>query len=256
MLSRIQVVRVKSERAKKHLHDLDIILDAFFKSDPYKVGFKDDIKAGERTFYMTKVSDISPGVFAVTGDYLAYQLVLANRETPTGVTSFPIADSASEYVTPKFGRKVKGMGQEAIKRINAIKPYQGGNDLLWKLGKLNNRDKHRVLIAGASSNLGHTPTKKVREKVTAMFLARHPNAKNMASNIFHSMYFPTDCPFPLKVGQELLTWPIAELDEYVQFRFDVAFNETKVCEREPVLETLKRMSDLVDWIIGRFPDLL
>jgi len=38
------------------------------------------------------------------------------------------------------------MRPEAIEAIDALKPYGGGNDLLWRLHELNNSDKHRLLF--------------------------------------------------------------------------------------------------------------
>ena len=38
------------------------------------------------------------------------------------------------------------MSKAAIAAIDALKPYRGGDDLLWQLHRLENVDKHRVLI--------------------------------------------------------------------------------------------------------------
>ena len=38
------------------------------------------------------------------------------------------------------------MRKDAVDAIDAIKPYKGGNDTLWRLHGLNNIDKHRLLI--------------------------------------------------------------------------------------------------------------
>ena len=38
------------------------------------------------------------------------------------------------------------MRQEAVKAIDRLKPYGGGNDFLWRLHGLNNIDRHRLLF--------------------------------------------------------------------------------------------------------------
>jgi hypothetical protein len=45
-----------------------------------------------------------------------------------------------------FARKVKGMRKEASDLIRMIKPYKGADDTLWRLHRLNNIDKHRLLV--------------------------------------------------------------------------------------------------------------
>ena len=38
------------------------------------------------------------------------------------------------------------MRPEAVEAIDRLKPYKGGNDLLWKIHALNNLDKHRAIF--------------------------------------------------------------------------------------------------------------
>lgn len=64
---------------------------------------------------------------------------------------------------------------------------------------------------------------------------------------------PADRLCPLKVGDELFLDSIdAEVDEKLQFRFDIAFVEPGVLECESVLETLQQMADLLEGLIRSF----
>lgn len=47
----------------------------------------------------------------------------------------------------EFGNK--GMCPKAIKAIDALKPYKGGNDALWRIHELDNIDKHCALFTYA-----------------------------------------------------------------------------------------------------------
>src|SRR5438128_8008029 len=85
-------------------------------------------------------------------DHLAYQLVCAstNDDPPNpNWIYFPIQDDATKYEAKKLG-KIQGARQTAIDAIDAIKPYKGGNDLLWMLYRLNNVEKHRLLFTVGS----------------------------------------------------------------------------------------------------------
>jgi hypothetical protein len=59
------------------------------------------------------------------------------------------------------------MRQEAIDAIDATKPYAGGNDALWRIHKLNNVDKHRLLITVGSMvrsvDIGSDMTRRMRK---------------------------------------------------------------------------------------------
>lgn len=81
-------------------------------------------------------------------DHLAYQLVCSdtgdNPPNPNWIY-FPISDDASKYRQKKSG-KIAGAAQATFDAIDGLKPYKGGNDLIWKLYRLNNIEKHRLLL--------------------------------------------------------------------------------------------------------------
>jgi hypothetical protein len=66
---------------------------------------------------------------------------------------------------------------------------------------------------------------------------------------------------PLKTG-DVLWLPfnripnIPELKKDMNFNFDIAFNEPGIIEREPILKTLRHMTDFVDNLILSFEHLL
>jgi len=150
------------------------------------------------------------------------------------------------------------MRQNAIDAINAVKPYKGGNDTLWRLHKLNNVDKHRLLITVGSrfGSVNITPTLQ-REMERAW--AEHPTSRNLiGKDVFPPVFLnPADRLFPLKAGDELFVdAPDAEVNEKMQFRLGVAFSEPQVAEGEPLLETLQHMADMVDNLVTSFRLLL
>lgn len=261
MNDRLKGPATKVERAKQHVKELEVELSTFRYTNPYKVATKRDSQTRRLIYYLTSVTPVPTIVSVLAGeivqslrsalDHLAYQLVLVGTGQPGPFSHvyFPIFDTAQKYEASKLGQ-IKGMRQDAIDVIDALNPYQGGNDALWRIHKLNNIDKHRLLMTVGSQmnsvDLGAQMARYVKglpgwEGVTipALFLR------------------PADPQFPLEAGDELFVdAPDAEPNEKMQFRFEVALSEPQVLEGEPVLETLHQMVDLVDNLLPAFAPLL
>jgi len=264
-MSGVDLIKLKLERADKHIHELESELLAFKKANPYKIGTKDDPQTRQLIYYITKADDVPARVSLIAGDalqnlrtaldYLAWQLVPASERSAQ--TSFPISDDAAKYETEKV-RKIKGMPQAAVDAIDATKPYKGGNDALWRLHRLNNIDKHRLLVTVGGSfssfNVGAHVIGNLLKGGIAMHLGLKPGTVLPIPNLYLS---PKDKMFPLKVGSELFTdMPGAEVNYQMDFRIEVAFGEPGICEGEPLLETLKNMLDLVGNVVTSFAPLL
>jgi hypothetical protein len=140
------------------------------------------------------------------------------------------------------------MRQDAIKAICAIEPYLGGKGAdLWPFHRLNNIDKHRLIIMVGSSyhSLGIA-------QVIARNLPAHMRElmETATANLFIR---PADNLFPLKAGDELfIDAPDAEEHNDMQFRFDIVIHEPGLIEGKPILETLVQFRDRVNCIIEAF----
>jgi hypothetical protein len=166
---RLHQVIAKLNRAKKHLCDLERMHKAYVDSRPIEVkgnewaSWVESIKEPEADF-ATVIGDILQNLVSAL-DHLAYQLVCVekNREDHFNYVYFPIEGSEAVYNKKKLS-KLNGARQAAIDAIDQIKPFKGGNDVLWRLHELNNIDKHRLLITvgGACNtiNLGTMMEKK------------------------------------------------------------------------------------------------
>ena len=267
-------VRSKIERAKQHIVDLDGTLRAFYDSNPYRVSHKRDPQSRKLVYYVKSVEATPPRIALVAGDaiqnlrgsldHLAYQLLLvgtAGRPTPRQIkkVAFPIYDSAAKYVAESPG-KVEGMRQDAIDAINAAEPYHGGNgQQLWTIHALNNIDKHRLLIAVGSAfksvNLGAYMQASM-QKLHDSLPEDHP----FQGTVFPVLDFyvrPADRLCPLKVGDELFIGsPDDEVNEKMQFTFDVVLSEPQIVQSEPLIETLHQLANVVDGIVTQFTAFL
>jgi hypothetical protein len=153
---------MKVQRAMRHLDDLRKAIESFFESKPYKCSGKPDLRARKIEYTMDSVEKVPDEIPLIVGDLIqnlrtaldqtAYKLYL--KGTGGGSVStkiyFPIFDSQKQYDDNKGGR-TQGILAADLAKIDAIQPYKGGNDLLWAVHKLNNIDKHRLLLAVGSA---------------------------------------------------------------------------------------------------------
>jgi len=187
-------------------------------------------------------------------DHLAYQIVCSDTgDDPPNPKAiyFPIADDAAKYEAGKRP-KLKGARQETFDAIDVLKPYKGGNDLLWSLSRLNNIEKHRLLIAVGSMfqslNLGAHISVMMSD-----FISTRPDDPFYGKEIpvLDAFYRPADVLFPLKVGDELfIDLPDAKVNEKLQFRFSVALYEPQIVEAQSLLDTVHQLTALVEGIVG------
>src|ERR1041385_8956240 len=119
---RLALIRLKVERAKKHILDLEIARDRFIETEPYVIETERNPQTGNYLFRVTKLQPPPHDIGLIAGDvahnlrsaldHLAYQLVLVNKENPNRSTEFPIFDDAARYVAGSH-RKIKLMSQSA-----------------------------------------------------------------------------------------------------------------------------------------------
>lgn len=257
--TRLTQVTLKVERAKEHIADLQRTIRQFLDTNPYKVGTKYDPQTRKLIYYVTNVEPTPACLPLIAGDaiqnlmsaldHLAYQIVCSDTgDAPPKPNRiyFPIADDAAKYEAQKGG-KLQGARQQAIDAIDAVKPYKGGNDQLWQLYRLNNIEKHRLLLTVGSCAAGvHFGQMVAGHLLSGGFPKEAVDAiKSMGVYIN-----PADTGFPLKAGFELLTGGIDEKpNPDQQFRFDVALSEPGIIESKSLLETLHQLSALVEGIV-------
>ena len=260
---RLRQVTLKVERAKCHVADLDREVRAFIDGNPYGVGIKRDPNSRKLIYYVTSVSDTPDKLPLIAGDaiqnlssaldHLAYQLVCSDTDdlppNPNWIY-FPIQDTPEKYEAKQRG-KIEGARQETIDAIDLLKPYKGGNDPLWMLYRLNNIEKHRLLITVGSMFQSLDLGAHVSAMATK-FIAAQPGAtfNPMAFPSFSAFFKPSDVLFPLKAGDELFIDAVdAEPNENLKFRFNVALYEPQIVEAQSILETLHQLTTLVEGIV-------
>ncbi|AEU36792.1 hypothetical protein [Granulicella mallensis] len=246
-------ISLKLKRAKKHIRDLEGAISAFHDSRPYSIRHKDNLATSERTYYVHFLRNIPEDFSPVIGDaiqnlrsaldHLATRLVDIGIEPKAKMPYYPIFKSAEAYNADKM-IKILGARPEAIKAIDDTQPYPRGNGWhLWCINTMNNRDKHRLLIPVWGSLISHTFPKTEKERIEKLFGSRFggPGWLKAASGIKF-----------LKNGDEILTLPISEANDEMDFRISIAFGEPQDVRGKQVIPTLESMSRLVAEIVVKF----
>jgi hypothetical protein len=256
---------VKVDRAQKHIIDLELETRRFWRDPrPYEIVPEDNLDAGERTYYLRVHKEIPSEVCALIGDiaqnlrcaldHLAWHLVTTSPVSPKTKKRnvyFPIFETESEYREGKM-KKIEGMTPPAIDAIDAVKPYYRldtvgvGNPALYWLSVINIQDKHRLLIPVWSDAVGHSITKSKRAEWAHVL---HNAFGSADADVIIPLLVPGG---PLKNGSKLCTLPIADVDDNMKFRFQIAFGEPAGIRGKEVLSTLKNMHRIVKKIIFNF----
>ena len=148
--------RAKIDRAKFHLKQLTLEIRAA-EGDMY--GFRVDVDAhtGERVIKASLPQQLFTHYSIAGGEvvhqarsaleHLIWDLILANGATPKDwVSGFPIFIDKNEY-QKKSRRMVNGVNTAAITIIDGLQPVNPNyrTDILYLLGEMWNREKHRLL---------------------------------------------------------------------------------------------------------------
>jgi hypothetical protein len=162
---RLHLIRIKVERAYKHINDLEDAIRPFSNAITQTVSFDRDPDTGKPVVQSSPIHIYDSSIPAITGDvvhnlmaaldHLAYQLVCVGIESGIPRTGkpydiyFPIAHNSQTYESRK-SRYIEGARREAIEAIDRLKPYKEGNAALWLLYKLDIADKHSLILAVGS----------------------------------------------------------------------------------------------------------
>jgi hypothetical protein len=253
--------RLKVERAYKHICDLDREKARFLAENPYSVTPEYHAEHDATAYRLHKFTDTPDPIPLIAGDaahnlrsaldHLACALARRAGNDPGTSTYFPITETPEDYESDGR-RKIKLLSCPDQKAIGLLKPYAGGNDLLWGLHRLDIIDKHKILITPAIcvSKLGFQVSQADIEKALGGLIRFLPSQPMPTRRLEFSIP-PNFLAF--KENDEIL-WIAGNLeqDENVQLTYDIALGEPEILKGWPILETLVQLKNLVDGIISSF----
>lgn len=159
---RLTLIRIKIERANKHIAELEDFILSSGVLEGKSIRRNTDAEARNPSLHIGAFHIYDPRIPAFIGDavhnlrsaldHLAFHLVMVgidkgeSRTKPWEMIQFPITHCADSYKSERTAGKVQGMERKAIEAIDALKPYKDGYDALWLLHKLDNADKHSFIL--------------------------------------------------------------------------------------------------------------
>jgi hypothetical protein len=251
---KLDSARIKIERAKYHIGDLDRRVRVFSDSDPCEIYSEQDPQTGDCVYKVKSLRPIPPEIACIIGDaihnlrsaldHLACGLVKANDGVLTRRTAFPIFDSAAQYKA-QSPAKVKGMSGSAVRGIDALEPYAGGNEDLWLLHDLDITDKHKLLLTCISGHLSWV--------IAHRFAGDPPFPPFDLSHLLRPPILASTRLPMLERGAEISRTSAAQnVDTQVKVVIEVAFGEPGILRGRPVLPFLHQLAQLVSGIIESF----
>jgi hypothetical protein len=150
---------LKMNRALDHIRELEDLIESWRRLDSYRVsiGKEEHTRQNVLRFIVTK--SLPEDVALIIGDaihnlrtaldHAAYELLCLSRASKKDLdqTYFPFeGDRARLEASRKFKTIQTNNPKIAATILDIIRPYKGGNDTLWNLNKVDNHDKHRLLV--------------------------------------------------------------------------------------------------------------
>lgn len=146
--------RVKLERAKRHIQDIDALFRSFVNSDFCKLRIEPDVDPSYHRVHIDTpiglpfhipcgIGDAAHNIRTAFDYVTSYVVGMGDR------VSFPIAKTRDDL-------KQSGRAWDKLKKgthaaladliLEEIQPYRGGRFKLWEITQLDNSDKHALLV--------------------------------------------------------------------------------------------------------------
>ncbi len=150
--------KIKVDRARAHIAELESVLADHFAENPPKATFTP--ATAEQNAHIHVESKTPPDVVgAIVGDIIhnlraaldlmAVQLVSLSTDNTDGVY-FPFCEDESYLGKMIRKRNFDRAGDDAVRLLHTLKPFKGGNIALRALHDLDIQDKHHSLIPNAA----------------------------------------------------------------------------------------------------------
>lgn len=238
MGNRFESTRLKIAGAKKHILDLDSEIKTFFDDNPYE-RVKPDLLSSEYSIFKFKlVRQIPNSIPELVGDaagklraaldHAVFAVASAVNGDGVRKASFPFSRDADRFENNLKGT-CKDVPQEIYSVFRSLKPYRGGNDLLFALNEICNGDKHKFVTP---VGLGALEINRPSGGVTILAMPNRPSWDSGTQEM-----------------DLMALTPKTDDEAQIKFTFFVAFNGIQVVSPHPVVPVLNQMANHVEQIV-------
>lgn len=230
--------RLKVERAVRHVNELQAVIATFLKTDFHRVWIDVDPQTGEHIVRYETAPAPQP-VPLIIGDaihnlHTTLDHIASDIAERAGLNSnrvhFPKHETRDALEKSReFREIVQAAPNLSAVILDEIRPYKAGNYPLWALGKLDNVDKHKLLI----------PTVAIT-KLTGL------------SAIDSNYNFLSDVTVIIDAGGRMDIAGFgrpSKITENGKPSFDITFPKGSYFELEPIVPTLLQLTQLVKGVI-------
>lgn len=167
-MSKLHGAILKTQRAGKHIEDLDLVVRLFCDTNPCRIFVdKNNPKTGYQSVIVADVVKVPDIIGVLAGeavnnlrsalDYVAWELVNAT----TGAVSlkakdlrriqFPLLPTSNDATSEAILGYVPCVSAEIVELIRGVQPYQAGYRPLAEMVALNRIDKHRTIVTAVAA---------------------------------------------------------------------------------------------------------
>jgi hypothetical protein len=239
--------RLKIERAYSHILDVQHAIQAYLGRHPYILVVDLNADKSKRLVKARRVHELNPMVGLIVADaihnlrssldLLAISMARKNGIATTQGINFPFGRCEDAFESNAAKAEIKAAFGSALEAVKELKPYKGGNDLLWALHDLDRRNKHIDLVSIGGARFDHTVKAMFKPGTTEPLTISGPQSFD-----------------PLDQETIILETPNigSNFNVEAQFTIDVAFGDVEPVKNQPVLATLQNLASLTTSIFSMF----
>lgn len=238
---------LKIERANKHIQELGPIVQTFFEKNPHETFTEVDPLNGNKICKIRAIKVAPPVEIAViTGeilyllrsalDHLVTQVATKRNVTVIKRTGFPIESTRDKFENVIARREIEQRLPDLCAVLRDLKPYKGGNDLLWWLHWINGQEKHQMLVPIAGSRIiNKIELTRTTEEAFDIGLDRGGGWVRLDKDYVVMTLSPS-----------------GKAKGKIDAIFTVSLSEVNGLQFQPIGQTLTQFSDLVSGIVNIF----
>jgi hypothetical protein len=241
MSNPFESARRQIARAKDHIAELESEISEFINKNPGEYFTEPDTKNPENTVHKVRLKDdpIPIGLSEIAGDaignlresldHAVYGIAIAAGCKNPRNAYFPFSGKDTDFENNLRGR-CKDVPEEVYPLFRRLKPYRGGNQVLFALNQVGIRNKHTLLVS--------------------MGAVTFDGGQDISGMGYFSMPTPHIWD-STKNEMELFTLgPGAKFEAHLQFGFAVAFSEIEGAEGFPALSVMGDFLTEVESIVS------